>query len=74
MASVKAKFDGRTFVPCEKVELPVGTTVEIPLPAGQIKPTPEQSKEWQALQQELASSEPHFDTVEEAMRYTRKRS
>jgi hypothetical protein len=73
MATVRAKFDGRAFVPCESVELPVGTTVEVFLPRPPRKLTTEEIQEWQEIQQELTTSEPHFPTVEEAMRYTRKR-
>ncbi len=72
MTTVKAKFDGRAFVPCETVELPVGTTVEVLVPDPQRKLTAEAMQEWQQILQELASSEPHFSTIEEAMRYTRK--
>jgi hypothetical protein len=32
MLTVKARFDGRVFVPEQPVNLPVGFTLEIPLP------------------------------------------
>jgi len=73
MATVKAKFDGHAFVPSERVELPVGTTVEILIPGPPRKLTAEEMQEWQEILQELAASQPYFPTVEEAMRYTRKR-
>ncbi len=72
MPIVKADFDGRVFVPCERVELPVGTRVEVVVPGPPRKPTPEENQEWQRILQELASTEPYFPTLEEAMRYTRK--
>jgi len=33
MTTIKARFDGRAFVPETPVELPVGYTLEIPIPA-----------------------------------------
>lgn len=32
MTTVKARFDGRVFIPEKPVELPAGIVVEIPLP------------------------------------------
>lgn len=73
MAIVKAEFDGRVFVPCEAVELAVGTKVEVLIPVPPRKPTAEEHRQWQAILQKLASSPPPFPTVEEALRYSRKR-
>ncbi|MDA1054847.1 MAG: hypothetical protein O3C40_30860 [Planctomycetota bacterium] len=35
MSSVRAHFDGRVFVPDSAVDLPVGYTLEIPIPSSQ---------------------------------------
>jgi hypothetical protein len=35
MATIKVRFDGRVFVPEQPVDLPAGTSVEIPIPAAQ---------------------------------------
>jgi len=42
MTTIKARFDGRAFVPESPVELPVGYTLEIPIPASP-PPAPESS-------------------------------
>jgi hypothetical protein len=73
MTLVKAEFDGRVFVPCETVNLPIGTKVEVVVPTSRRQLTAEELREWQEILQELASSEPYFPTVEEAMHYIRKR-
>jgi hypothetical protein len=36
MTKVKARYDGRVFVPEVPLDLPVGTDVEIPLPANHV--------------------------------------
>jgi len=71
MPYVKAEFDGRVFVPCQLIDLPAGTRVEVVVPPP--KMTEEEFKQWQVLAQQIESSSPHFPTVDEAMRYTRKR-
>ena len=38
MATVRARFDGRVFVPDEPVDLPAGSEVEIPVPSPPPKP------------------------------------
>ncbi len=73
MTTIKAEFDGRVFVPCEAVELPVGTRVEVLVPGVPRPPTPEELREWQEIRRDLETSEPPFPSVDEAMRYTRKR-
>lgn len=87
METVKAEFDGSVFVPCEKVELPVGTQVDvvlpippraavqggIPWPPGVGEMSPRQLQEWEEIRKQLEASEPYFPTVEEALRHTRKR-
>jgi hypothetical protein len=73
MMVVKAEFDGHAFVPSEKVELPIGTQVEVVVLTPPPAPTPEEDQKWQVILQHLQASEPHFSSVEEAMRYTRKR-
>lgn len=40
MTTVRARFDGRVFIPETPVELPAGSVVEIPLPAAAPAPTP----------------------------------
>jgi hypothetical protein len=67
MPTVKAEYDGRVFVPCEEVQLPRGTKVEILVPGPNQELTTEEVQEWHQILQELSSSEPHFPTVEEAL-------
>jgi hypothetical protein len=73
MATIKAKFNGHVFVPCEPVDLPVGSAVEIIVPRAAPGLTPEEMKEWEEIQRQIDATEPHFATVDEAMRYLRKR-
>jgi predicted DNA-binding antitoxin AbrB/MazE fold protein len=68
---VQAEFDGRVFVPCQPVELPAGTRVEVVVPPA--KMTEEQRTEWEEIANQIEASAPHFPTVDEALRYTRKR-
>jgi len=70
MATMKAEFDGRVFVPYEPVELPAGTKVEVIIPPR--KPTEEENRQWQEFLKKLRASEPYFPTLEDALRYTRK--
>ena len=53
--------------------LPVGTLVEVLLPGAANEPTADERREWELIRQELRASEPPFPTVEEAVRYSRKR-
>ena len=71
MPFVKAEFDGRVFVPCQPVDLPAGTRVEVVVPPPAM--TPEQVREWEEIAGQIESSAPHFPTVDEAVRYSRKR-
>ncbi len=71
MPFVQAEFDGRVFVPCQPVELPPGTRVEVVVPPP--KMTAEQLKQWEEIARQIESSSPHFATVEEALGYSRKR-
>ncbi len=73
MTTVKAEFDGRVFIPCQPVQLPPGTAVEVIVPDGPRQLSAEELREWQETLRELSSSEPYFSTLEEAMRYSRKR-
>jgi hypothetical protein len=73
MPIVKAEFDGRVFVPCTPVDLVAGTPVEVILPNTPANLTADEMREWQELERQIAASPPHFSTVEEALRYTRKR-
>jgi hypothetical protein len=72
MPTVRAEFDGRVFVPRQQVQLPVGTPVEVVWPKTVAPPTPEESRQWQEILQEIASRPPAFATVEDALRYSRK--
>ena len=74
MTTVRAEFDGKVFVPCEPVNLPVGAKVEVTLlwPPGKSNMSPEQLQRWEEIEKQLAESEPYFPTVEDAIRYTRK--
>lgn len=71
MPYVQAEFDGRVFIPCQPVELPAGTRVEVVVPPPLM--TEEQRKQWERIAGQIASSAPEFPTVDEAMRYSRKR-
>lgn len=72
MPTVKATFDGKVFVPCEPVQLPVGIQVRVVVPTRPRKPTAEDEQFWRELQQHLNATQPYFPTLEDAMRYTRK--
>ena len=71
MPFVKAEFDGRVFIPCQPVELPAGTRVEIVVPPPRM--TEDQLRQWEEIAQQIESSAPHFPSVDDAMRYSRKR-
>ena len=71
MALVKAEFDGRVFIPCEPVDLPAGTRVEVVVPPPAM--TADQQKQWEEITAQLDASAPHFPTVNDALRYSRKR-
>ena len=73
MISVKAEFNGQVFVPIQPVDLSAGTRVDVVIPQSVREPTDEENREWEAVLRELASSEPAFPTVEDALRPTRKR-
>jgi hypothetical protein len=68
---VQAEFDGRVFIPCQPVELPAGTRVEVVVPPPKL--TDEELLKWEDIARQIESSAPHFPTVDEALRYTRKR-
>jgi hypothetical protein len=74
MATIQAEFDGRVFVPCEPLKLPFGTKVEVFLPTPPPNLTSDEMREWQAILQELHTTEPAFSTLDEALRYSRKQS
>jgi hypothetical protein len=73
MATIQAEFDGRVFVPRQAVDLPVGTKVAVIVPDPPRAPTEEENRIWEYIQRQLDATEPYFPTVEEAMRYLRKR-
>jgi len=68
---VQAEFDGRVFVPCQPLDLAAGTRVEVIVPPP--KMTEDQLKQWEEVARQIESSAPHFPTVEDALRYSRKR-
>jgi hypothetical protein len=71
MPTVRAEFDGRVFVPCEPLDIPVGTKADvffIPPPAWL---TPEQQKEWQEFQDQIAANPPPVGTFDDYLRYKR---
>jgi hypothetical protein len=72
MATIKAQFDGHVFVPCEPLNLPIGTKVEVLVPTPPSELTSEEKQGWDLVVQELRSTEPPFSTVDEAIRYSRK--
>ena len=78
MPVVTAEYDGRAFIPCMPVDLPVGTRVGIYVPDSTnqhsgAEMTPEREGEWQQVLKEIQTSEPFFQTVDEALRHTRGR-
>lgn len=73
MIKIQARFDGRVFIPLGEVPVPAGTNVEVLLPSRPAPLTPHEQQEWQAILDALANSPPAFPSLEEAMRYTRKR-
>jgi hypothetical protein len=72
MATIKAEFDGRVFIPCQTVNLPPGTQVGIFIPEPPPPLTEEENRAWERIKAQLATSEPYFPTVEDALRYSRK--
>src|SRR5262249_42842725 len=73
MPTIKANFDGQVFIPCEPIQPPVGTPVEVILPSLPPQLTEEEKKQWKEVLQQIRASEPPFSTVDEALRYSRKR-
>jgi hypothetical protein len=72
MRTVKAKYDGRVFVPCTPVDLDAGTPVEVVLPNIPEKLTAAELSQWQEIERQIAASPPHFPTLEDALQYSRK--
>jgi hypothetical protein len=70
MNTIKARFDGKVFIPCEPVEIPVGWQVEIAVPSPPPELTPEQLKEWEELKAEWDAHPPQ-GTFDEYLRYKR---
>ena len=70
---IKARFDGRVFVPAEPIDLPAGSTVAVFVPGGPPAPTPADEHRWQTVLDALEASEPAFLTVEEALSRSRRR-
>lgn len=81
MTTVIAQFDGQNFVPEQPVNVPVGTKVAIMLPAESPQNcspqphqfTPEEDADWERILTALRTGDPEFPTVEDAMRYIRRR-
>jgi hypothetical protein len=73
MATIKAEFDGRVFVPAEPVTLPVGTAVEVVVSDPFRRLTPEEMREWEVIRLGFSATDQPFPTVDEFMRYARKR-
>lgn len=73
MRTVNAEFDGRVFVPVEKVTLPPGTKVEVLVPTLFRQPTEQEQRDWDDILQEIRSAPPVFPSAEEALRHSRKR-
>jgi hypothetical protein len=73
METILAEYDGKVFVPCEPVQLPVGTKVLVSKVWPPGIQTPEQKAEWEELKKQIESTDPYFSTVDEAMRYAKKR-
>ena len=73
MPVVQAQFDGQVFVPCETVQLPAGTRVEVVIPGPPPPLSAEEQKEWEEYLRELRAEPPYFPTADEAIRYSRKR-
>ena len=73
METILAEYDGKVFVPCEPVQLEVGAKVLVSRVWPPGNQTPEQKAEWEELKKRIDSTEPYCPTVEDAMRYSRKR-
>lgn len=73
MNRIRADFDGHVFVPREKVDLPAGASVDIVIASCPLEPTREQQRQWKDILNELNSTEPVFASVDDALRYSRKR-
>jgi len=73
MNRIRADFDGHVFVPRDKVDLRAGASVDVLIPSTPREPTPEDQRKWQEIVNELKSTEPVFATVDDALRYSRKR-
>jgi hypothetical protein len=72
MATIKAEFDGRVFIPCQTVNLPPGTQVGIFIPESPAPMSEEEKAAWERIQKQLRTSDPHFPSLEDALRYSRK--
>jgi hypothetical protein len=53
------------------VDLPSGTRVEVVVPSPEM--TADERKQWETIAAQIESSAPHFPTVNDALRYSRKR-
>ena len=77
MTTILAEFDGKVFIPCEDVKLPAGTRVGVVVPEASATPaavsTEELTDAWKRILRDLESSEPYFPTLEDALKYSRKR-
>ncbi|HLW67943.1 MAG TPA: antitoxin AF2212-like protein [Gemmataceae bacterium] len=73
MPTIAAQFDGRVFVPTQKIDLPPGTKVEVVVPTSLRRPTEQEAQEWREILQEIHAAPPVFPSPEEALRQSRKR-
>jgi len=80
MTTVNVELDGTAFVPQQPVDLPVGTKGTVAIAHSTAKslvpkrrPSAEAIAEKNRYVAELNATEPYFPTVEDAIRYSRKR-
>jgi predicted DNA-binding antitoxin AbrB/MazE fold protein len=71
MPIVKATFDGRVFVPCEQVDIPAGTRVEVLISGPPRKLSPEEEKKWEEIRKQIAASPPPVGSFDDYLRYRR---
>jgi hypothetical protein len=77
MTTVKAKFDGQVFVPCQPVDLPKGTTADVIIPDPLIlpdppyQPTEEEQRIFEEIRKDLAAAPPPVGSFDDYLRYKR---
>jgi hypothetical protein len=73
MTLIRAHYDGNAVLPEDNVNLPVGTPVDVYVPHAVHSPSAEENDEWDEIVREIATTEPAFPTVDDALNHTRGR-